>query len=280
MLTDSHCHLAYPGLLERLDEVLANMRRHGVDRALNICTTLEEFDAVHAIALSHPGIWASVGVHPDNEGVHEPTVDDLVERAALPRVLGIGETGLDYFRLGDRTSADMEWQRERFRVHIRAALAADKPLIIHTRAAASDTLAILAAEGQGRARGVMHCFTETWEVAARALDLGFHISIAGIVTFKNAQALRDVAVRIPADRLLIETDSPYLAPVPHRGKTNEPAYVAHVAQCLAALRGVPVDVLARQTGDNFSRLFSCPEEPVDASGVDALGVHSHGSHEL
>ena len=278
MLTDSHCHLAYPGLQERLDEVFANMRRHGVDRALNICTTLEEFEAVHAIALRHRGIWASVGVHPDNEGVHEPTVDELVERAALPRVVGIGETGLDYFRLGDRTQADMEWQRERFRVHIRAALAADKPLIIHTRAAASDTLAILADEGQGRARGVMHCFTETWEVAARALDLGFHISIAGIVTFKNAQALRDVAVRIPADRLLVETDSPYLAPVPHRGKTNEPAYVAHVAQCLAELRGVSIDILARQTSDNFSRLFRCPEETIDAPEVNAVGAYSHVAH--
>ncbi len=255
MLTDSHCHLAYPGLQERLDEVLAQMHAKGVTRALNICTTLEEFDAVHAIALKFPGVWASVGVHPDNEGVQEPTLDDLVRRAALPRVIGIGETGLDYFRLGDRTVADMAWQRERFRVHIRAALQTDKPLIIHTRASAEDTLAILADEGQGRARGVMHCFTEDWDVARRALDLGFYISIAGIVTFKNAQALRDVAVKIPADRLLIETDSPYLAPTPHRGKTNEPAYVAYVAQALADLRGVPLDTLAVQTSDNFSRLF-------------------------
>jgi TatD DNase family protein len=255
MLTDSHCHLAYPGLRERLDEVLAHMHQAGVTRALNICTTLEEFDAVHAIAQRYPEVWASVGVHPDNEGVHEPTLDDLTRRAVLPRVVGIGETGLDYFRLGERTVADLEWQRERFRRHIRAALQVDKPLIIHTRASAADTLAILAEEGQGRVRGVMHCFTESWDVARQALDLGFYISIAGIVTFKNAQALRDVAARIPADRLLVETDSPYLAPVPHRGKTNEPAYVAHVAQALAALRGVGVDALAAQTSANFDRLF-------------------------
>lgn len=255
MLTDSHCHLAFPGLYERLDAVLANMHARGVRRALNICTTLEEFDTVHAIALQHPEVWATVGVHPDNEGVREPTVEDLTSRATLPRVIGIGETGLDYFRLGERTLADMEWQRERFRVHIRAALAADKPLIIHTRASADDTLDILSTEGRGRVRGVMHCFTETWEVARRALDLGFYISIAGIVTFKNAQALRDVAVRIPADRLLIETDSPYLAPVPHRGKTNEPAFVCDVAAYLAQLRGVSPDTLAQQTGDNFTRIF-------------------------
>ena len=255
MLTDSHCHLAYPGLHERLDEVLQHMRQAGVNRALNICTTLEEFDAVYAIAQRYPEVWATVGVHPDNEGVREPTLDDLTRRAMLPRVIGIGETGLDYFRLGERTVADLEWQRERFRVHIRAALQVDKPLVIHTRASAADTLAILAEEGQGRVRGVMHCFTESWDVARQALDLGFYISIAGIVTFKNAQALREVVVQVPADRLLVETDSPYLAPVPHRGKTNEPAYVAHVAQALADLRGVAVDVLAAQTSANFDRLF-------------------------
>ena len=278
MLTDSHCHLAYPGLHEHLDAVLERMHQNRVDRALNICTTLEEFDAVHAIALRYPGIWASVGVHPDEEGVHEPTEDELVDRALLPRVIGIGETGLDYFRLGDRTVADMEWQRERFRVHIRAALRADRPLIIHTRAAAEDTLAILADEGQGRARGVMHCFTESWDIAARALDLGFYISIAGIVTFKNAQALREVATRVPQDRLLVETDSPYLAPVPHRGKANEPAYVAHVAQFLADLRGVPLDVLSRETSDNFSRLFDCPEEAMNGNKNAEIQPESQVSH--
>lgn len=278
MLTDSHCHLAYPGLHENLDAVLERMHQNRVDRALNICTTLEEFDAVHAIALRYAGIWASVGVHPDEEGVHEPTEDELVDRALLPRVIGIGETGLDYFRLGDRSVADMEWQRERFRVHIRAALRADRPLIIHTRAAAEDTLAILADEGQGRARGVMHCFTESWDIAVRALDLGFYISIAGIVTFKNAQALREVATRVPLDRLLVETDSPYLAPVPHRGKTNEPAYVAHVAQFLADLRGVPLDVLSRETSDNFSRLFDCPEEAMNSNRNAEIPPESHASH--
>lgn len=278
MLTDSHCHLAYPGLHENLDAVLERMHQNRVDRALNICTTLEEFDAVHAIALRYAGIWASVGVHPDEEGVHEPTEDELVDRALLPRVIGIGETGLDYFRLGDRSVADMEWQRERFRVHIRAALRADRPLIIHTRAAAEDTLAILADEGQGRARGVMHCFTESWDIAVRALDLGFYISIAGIVTFKNAQALREVATRVPLDRLLVETDSPYLAPVPHRGKSNEPAYVAHVAQFLADLRGVPLDVLSRETSDNFSRLFDCPEEAMNSNRNAEIPPESHASH--
>jgi TatD DNase family protein len=278
MLTDSHCHLAYPGLHENLDAVLERMHQNRVDRALNICTTLEEFDAVHAIALRYPGIWASVGVHPDEEGVHEPSEDELVDRALLPRVIGIGETGLDYFRLGDRSVADMEWQRERFRVHIRAALRADRPLIIHTRAAAEDTLAILADEGQGRARGVMHCFTESWDIAVRALDLGFYISIAGIVTFKNAQALREVATRVPLDRLLVETDSPYLAPVPHRGKTNEPAYVAYVAQFLAGLRGVPLDVLSRETSDNFSRLFDCPEEAMNSNRNAEIRSESHASH--
>ena len=253
--TDSHCHLAYPGLEERLDAAFDHMRAARVERALNICTTLEEFDAVHAIAMEQSGVWATVGVHPDNEGVREPDEDALVELAGRPRVIAIGETGLDYFRLGERTVDDMEWQRERFRVHIRAALRADKPLVIHTRAASADTLSILKEVGEGAARGVMHCFTESWEVAEQALDLGFYISIAGIVTFKNAEALRDVAKRVPADRLLIETDSPYLAPVPHRGKPNEPAYVALVGQCVASLRGVSIDALAEQTSANFEQLF-------------------------
>ncbi len=253
--TDSHCHLAYPGLDDRLDAVFEHMAQARVLRALNICTTLEEFDAVHAIALRQPGVWATVGVHPDNEGVAEPREAALVQRAARPKVVAIGETGLDYFRLGDRTVADMEWQRERFRVHIRAALQADKPLVIHTRAASEDTLAILREEGRGSARGVMHCFTESWEVAQQALDLGFYISIAGIVTFKNAADLREVARRVPADRLLIETDSPYLAPVPHRGKTNEPAYVSLVGQHIAELRGVSPETLAEQTSRNFEDLF-------------------------
>ncbi len=269
MFTDSHCHLDFPELQAQYPEILAAMRATGVLRALCICTTLEGFDAVHRLALdgadAAPQVWATVGVHPDNEGVREPTVADLVERAALPRVIGIGETGLDYYRLGERTVADMAWQRERFRIHIRAARQTDLPLIIHTRSASDDTLAILREEGgfaadapleRPQARGVFHCFTETREVARAALDLGFYISFSGILTFKNAADLREVARFVPLDRCLIETDSPYLAPVPHRGKTNTPAYVPHVAAQLAELKGLSVDAVAEATSANFDRLFT------------------------
>lgn len=269
MFTDSHCHLDFPELQAQYPEILAAMRATGVLRALCICTTLEGFDAVHRLALdgadAAPQLWATVGVHPDNEGVREPTVADLVERAALPRVIGIGETGLDYYRLGERTVADMAWQRERFRIHIRAARQTDLPLIIHTRSASDDTLAILREEGgfaadapleRPQARGVFHCFTETREVARAALDLGFYISFSGILTFKNAADLREVARFVPLDRCLIETDSPYLAPVPHRGKTNTPAYVPHVAAQLAELKGLSVDAVAEATSANFDRLFT------------------------
>ncbi|HEY6087419.1 MAG TPA: TatD family hydrolase [Burkholderiaceae bacterium] len=255
MYVDSHCHLTFEGLYERIDEVRAAMAAAQVDRALVICTTLEEFDRVHGLALRYPNFWASAGVHPDNEGVREPTLDDLLVRAALPRVLAIGETGLDYYRLNGRSIADMAWQRERFRVHIRAARASAKPLIIHTRSASDDTLAILREEGGEAAGGVFHCFTETAAVARAALDLGFHISFSGIVTFRNAQELRDVAAFVPLDRLLIETDSPYLAPVPFRGKTNQPAYVPFVAKLLAELRGLTDTAIARATSANFDRLF-------------------------
>jgi TatD DNase family protein len=255
MYVDSHCHLTFAGLHERIDDVRAAMAAADVDRALVICTTLEEFDEVHALAMRFPNFWASAGVHPDNEGVREPSIDDLLRRAALPRVIAIGETGLDYYRLGDRSVADMEWQRERFRVHIRAARACAKPLVVHTRSASVDTLAILREEGADAAGGVFHCFTETAEVARAALDLGFHISFSGILTFRNAQDLRDVAAFVPLDRLLIETDSPYLAPVPFRGKTNQPAYVALVAKQVAELKGVPIGEIARATSDNFERLF-------------------------
>ncbi len=255
MYTDSHCHLTFEGLHERIDEVRAAMAAADVDRALVICTTLEEFDKVHALALRFPNFWASAGVHPDNEGVHEPSVEDLLVRAALPRVLAIGETGLDYYRLGERSVADMAWQRERFRVHIRAARSCAKPLIIHTRSASTDTLGVLREEGGEAAGGVFHCFTETADVARAALDLGFYISFSGILTFRNAQDLRDVASFVPLDRLLIETDSPYLAPVPHRGKTNQPAYVPFVAKQLAALKGLTDVEVARATSINFERLF-------------------------
>ncbi len=236
------------------------MAQAQVTRALCICTTLEEFEQVHGMALQYDNFWASAGVHPDNEGVTEPSLDDLLQRGALPKVVAIGETGLDYYRLGDRTVADMEWQRERFRVHIRAARALRKPLVIHTRSASDDTLAILKEEGEtgvaGSAGGVFHCFTETREVAKAALDLGFYISFSGILTFKTAQDLRDVATLVPMDRLLIETDSPYLAPVPFRGKTNNPSYVPYVAKQLAALRNCTVEDIAQVTSDNFSTLFA------------------------
>jgi TatD DNase family protein len=264
MFVDSHCHLSFPELSSQLDEIRAAMAQAGVDRALCICTTLEEFEDVHALARNYDNFWASVGVHPDNEDVQEPTLQDLLDRAARPRVVAIGETGLDYYQMderkGGRTVADMEWQRNRFRTHIRAARSCGKPLVIHTRSASDDTLAILREEGEdgspGSAGGVFHCFTETAQVARAALDLGFYVSFSGIVTFKNAADLRDVAAFVPDDRLLIETDSPYLAPVPFRGKTNNPSYVPHVAATIAQVRGVPVETVAEQTSRNFERLFS------------------------
>jgi TatD DNase family protein len=263
MFVDSHCHLSFPELAAQLPQIREAMAAAQVDRALCICTTLEEFEEVHALAMRYDNFWASAGVHPDNEGIAEPTVDKLLELAARPKVLGIGETGLDYYQMderkGGRSIADLEWQRERFRTHIRAARQVRKPLVIHTRAASEDTLAILKEEGEdgsaGAAGGVFHCFTETAEVARAALDLGFYISFSGILTFKNAQDLRDVAAFVPQDRLLIETDSPYLAPVPYRGKTNNPSYVPYVAGELARVRQVPLEQIARVTSANFERLF-------------------------
>ena len=268
MFVDSHCHLTFPELQSQLPAIRQAMQEARVDRALCICTTMEEFADVHALALAHDNFWCTVGVHPDNEGVTEPSVQDLQERAALPRVVAIGETGLDYYgmedRKGGRSIADLEWQRERFRTHIRAARAVAKPLVIHTRSASDDTLAILREEGEGgtgtnpgvRAGGVFHCFTESMAVARAALDLGYYISFSGIVTFKSAQELRDVAAFVPMDRMLIETDSPYLAPVPYRGKTNTPAYVPFVAQQIAAVRGMGVEAVAEATSRNFEALFT------------------------
>jgi TatD DNase family protein len=260
MFTDSHCHLTFPELHGDLSRIRHAMVDAHVTRALCICTTLEEFGAVHQLALSYDNFWATVGVHPDNEGVKEPTLDDLVTRGQLARVVGIGETGLDYYRLGERSVSDMAWQRDRFHIHIRAARHLAKPLVIHTRSASADTLAILKQEGEdgsaGSAGGVFHCFTETAEVARAALDLGFYISFSGILTFKNAQALRDVASFVPMDRILIETDSPYLAPAPHRGKINNPSYVPLVAQQIAALKQSTVQTIAEITSRNFNRLFA------------------------
>jgi TatD DNase family protein len=230
-----------------------------VSRALCVCTTLEEFEIVHQLALSYDNFWASAGVHPDNENVQEPVLEDLLRLGGLPKVVAVGETGLDYYRLNGRTLQEMEWQRERFRVHIRAAQQLRKPLIIHTRSASSDTLRILREEGEdgrnGSAGGVFHCFTETMEVARAALDLGFYISFSGIVTFKSAQDIRDVLAMVPLDRLLIETDSPYLSPVPFRGKTNNPSMVPWVAKQVAQTKGIALQTVAEVTSDNFSTLF-------------------------
>jgi TatD DNase family protein len=260
MFVDSHCHLDFPDLSERLDQVLAHMREAAVSHALCISVTLEDFPKVRALAEGHPQLFATVGVHPDNTGCAEPSMEELCRLAEHPRVVGIGETGLDYFRL----TGDLEWQRERFRVHIRAARQSRLPLVIHTRAAAADTLRIMAEEGASEVGGVMHCFTESREVAQQALELGFHISLSGIVTFKNAADLREVAAMVPLERLLIETDSPYLAPVPFRGKTNEPAYVRHVAAMVAEVKNISIEDVGLITSRNFFELFSkC--EACDAS---------------
>lgn len=251
MYVDSHCHLDFPELAGELPDVLSRMRENAVTHAMCISVDLPAWPAVVRIAQAHENLYATVGVHPDYPDTIEPTVADLVAKAATPKVVAIGETGLDYYRL----EGDLAWQRERFRRHIRAARETGKPLVIHTRAAAADTLAIMREERAGEVGGVMHCFTETWEFAQAALDLGFHISFSGIVTFKNAVELKEVARRVPLERMLIETDSPYLAPVPYRGKRNQPAYVRHVAEEVARLRGVPCETIGSATSSNFFRLF-------------------------
>lgn len=259
MFVDSHCHLSFPELQQRLPDILSDMRAAQVAQAICICTQMEEFDAVHALALAHPQLWSTVGVHPDTEDMREPDVAELVRLAALPRVVAIGETGLDYYRLNGRSIADMEWQRERFRTHIRAARQAAKPLVIHTRSSAADTLRVLDEEGGEQVGGVFHCFTESADVALAAVERGYYISFSGIVSFKNAQDLRDMLKLLPLERVLIETDSPYLAPVPFRGKTNTPAYVPHVAKAVADAVGLAVPELAAITTANTRRLFGLPE---------------------
>ncbi len=263
MFIDSHCHLNFPELSDNLPAIREAMAAARVDRALVISTRLESFPAVHALATGHANFWCTVGVHPDEEDALEPTLDDLLTRAALPKVLGIGETGLDYYRLGERTVADMAWQRDRFRVHIQAAQQTQLPLVIHTRSASDDTLAILKEQGEDgspkSAGGVFHCFTETAEVARAALDLGFFISFSGILTFKSAQDLRDVARFVPMDRMLIETDSPYLAPTPYRGKVNNPSYVPWVAKQIAEIKQLSVEDVALATTTNTERLFGMPK---------------------
>jgi TatD DNase family protein len=251
MLIDSHCHFCFPELRADADGVLARMRGAGVGMALNISTCLDDLVPVVEFAQQHEGIYASVGVHPDHTGESELDVATLVRHAGADKVVAIGETGLDYFRLPE----PLEWQRARFRTHIRAARESGKPLVIHTRASAQDTLRIMREERAGEVGGVMHCFTEAAEVARAAMDLGFYISFSGIITFKSAQALRDVASTVPDDRVLVETDAPYLAPVPHRGKTNEPAWVRHVADTLAQVRQQTVEHVHKITSDNFFKLF-------------------------
>jgi len=251
MLVDSHCHLDFPQLAANLDGALEKMRANEVSHALCISVNLDDFPRVLALAENHPNLFASVGVHPDYENLAEPQAMQLAALAAHPRIVAIGETGLDYFRL----QGDLEWQRERFRQHIRAARQCGKPLVVHTRAAATDTLRIMAEEGADKIGGVMHCFTESWEVAQQAMEMNFYISFSGIVTFKNAVALKDVAQRIRLDRMLLETDSPYLAPVPYRGQINQPAFVRHVAEAIAKLRGISLNEVASATTANFFNLF-------------------------
>lgn len=253
MYIDSHCHLNFPELTSQLPDIYQRMQDNEVSHALCISVDLDAFPEVLAIAESRDNLYATVGVHPDYEDCTEPTVEKLVELADHPKVVGIGETGMDYYR----TPGPLEWQRERFRVHIRAARATNKPLIIHTRSASEDTLRIMAEEKAGESGGVMHCFTESLDVAKAAMDMGFYISFSGIVTFKNARELKEVAKAVPLERMLIETDAPYLAPVPHRGKSNQPAYVRHVAEFIAELRGETLEHIAATTTLNFFRLFKC-----------------------
>jgi len=251
MLIDSHCHLDFPDLANNIDEILENMKKNEVTHALCVSVNLEDFPRLLLLAESYPNLYASVGVHPDYEDLTEPKSEELVSLAKNHKVIAIGETGLDYSRI----KGDLEWQRNRFREHIRAARQCNKPLIIHTREAAADTLSIMAEEGADQIGGVMHCFTESWEVAQKAMEMNFYISFSGIVTFKNAANLKETAKKIPLERMLIETDSPYLAPVPFRGKTNQPAYVRHVAEEIASLRGISLNEVAESTTQNFFSLF-------------------------
>ncbi|GAB3551297.1 TatD family hydrolase [Noviherbaspirillum agri] len=255
MFIDSHCHIDFPELSARLPEILAKMDENRVSHALCISVDLPDFPRVLELAEKYPNVYASVGVHPDYEDTPEPSVEELVRLADHPKIVGIGETGLDYYRL----EGDLEWQRERFRTHIRASRATGKPLIIHTRAASEDTIRIMREEGAGPAGGgaggVMHCFTESLQVAEAAMEMGFYISFSGIVTFKNAKELQAVARAVPLERMLIETDAPYLAPVPYRGKMNEPGLVRHVAEYIAQLKNVSLERVAQQTTENFFNLF-------------------------
>lgn len=254
MLVDSHCHIDFDEYAGRIPQILDSMAQNQVTHALCACVNLADFPRVLSLAQSYPQLLASVGVHPDHSAEAQLAVSDLVEHAQHPKVVAIGETGLDYYRL----EGDLEWQRTRFRTHIRAARECGKPLIIHTREASDDTLRIMREELAQEVGGVMHCFTENLDMALAAMDLGFYISFSGIVTFKNALIIKEVARRIPLERILIETDSPYLAPVPHRGKTNQPAWVRHVAEEIARLRDISFDTVAESSTASFFRLFGLP----------------------
>lgn len=252
MFVDSHCHVNFPELAAQMPDILQKMNTNSVGKALCVSVNLPDWPDLINLVEQHEALYASVGVHPDYEDTIEPTVEDLVERSHHPKVIAIGETGLDYYRL----SGDLSWQRQRFRRHIQAAKQTKLPLIIHTRASSEDTLNIMREEGAQEARGVMHCFTESWEVAQASMDMGFYISFSGILTFKKATELQEVARRMPLDRILIETDSPYLAPVPHRGKLNDPSKVIHVAEMLASLRNVKVSEIEEASTFNFFNLFN------------------------
>ena len=254
MFIDSHCHINLLDLEKcggNVDAVLAAAKQNKVDKMLCVATELEHFPEVLAIAEAYDNVYASVGVHPNEEAGEDPSVEKLVKLADHKKIIAIGETGLDYFR----SEGDLTWQQDRFRRHIAAAKESGKPLIIHTRDAREDTIKILQEENAKEIGGVMHCFTETWEMAEQAMAMNFYISFSGIVTFKNAKALQDVARRVPSDRYLIETDCPYLAPAPHRGKQNEPAFVKHVAEFMAELRGVTIADIARESTEKFYRCF-------------------------
>ena len=252
MLVDSHCHLdMLCPQQQSISDVLSEAGKQGIEHMLCVSVSLERFMPMMALIEPYEQISASVGVHPDGTDVQDPDEEQLAGLARQERIVAVGETGLDYFRI----EGDVEWQRQRFRRHIRAAIAVGKPLIVHTRAAKQDTLNILREERASEVGGVLHCFTEDWDMARVAMDMNFHISFSGIVTFKNAQQLKDVARKMPADRMLVETDSPYLAPVPYRGKSNQPAYVREVAEYVAELRGTSYEAIAAQTGENFQRLF-------------------------
>jgi len=261
MFIDSHCHLDFPEFQTRLPEVLANMQAAKVSHALCVSVDLPDFPNVLKLAQDHPNLYASVGVHPDYEDTPEPSLEFLVDTAQKhSKIVAIGETGLDYYRMGDRSYESMEWQRERFRTHIRASIASKKPLIIHTRSASEDTIKILKEEGAQSIGGVMHCFTESYDVAKAAMEMGFFISFSGIVTFKSAKELQETCKQVPLDRMLIETDSPYLAPIPYRGKINEPAWVSKVGEFIADLKGVSIEELALQTSSNFYECFQIDRE--------------------